>query len=135
MLRFLIFLELLCLLGPAIALLFYAWWFAFPVLIASFWGHRFITTDEFLLLVMVFGGSWGMVSLSNLSFHLLHKQPWAGTKVQWFGLVLGVLASAVACFVSYGSWIMVIFLLPMVALVHLLVLQIKRTSVINFYLS
>ena len=134
MLRFLIFIELLCLLSPAVILLFYAWCFAVPVLIAGFWGHHFITTDELLFLVMVFGGSWGMISLSNLSFHLLHKQPWAGTKVQWFGLVLGVLASAVACFVSYGSWIMVIFLLPMVALAHLLFLQARKTSAINFYL-
>lgn len=78
---------------------------------------------------MIFCGTWGFISLANLALHTLSKRNWLGHPVQWFGILLGIAACGIALSTMAKTKIMLlIFVGPIIAVVHLLYLSKKCTQ-------
>lgn len=127
--RALILLEFLCLFGPATAALCYGSIFLAPVLLASSSG---LGSDWLLGAAVIVCGSWGVVSASNLAFHLAADRKWPGKPVQLFGLGLGVAACSVGLFITNPSLVGVVFAAPIVATIHFVVLVKRRAASSRF---
>ena len=85
--------------------------------------------DWHIGVLMIFCGTWGFISLSNLSLHILSKRNWVGHPVQWFGILLGIAACGIALSTMATTKIMLlIFIGPIITVVHLLYLSKKCTQ-------
>lgn len=124
--RALILLEFVCLFGPAIAALCFGAFFLVPMLLASSSG---LGGGDWLLgtAVIVFG-SWGVVSVANLAFHLVADRHWPGKPVQLFGLGLGVAACSIGVFLGGASFAGIVFAAPIVATIHFVALAKRRAA-------
>ena len=78
---------------------------------------------------MIFCGTWGFISLINLALHVLSKRDWLGPPVQWFGLLLGIVACGIGLSTMTKPNVMLwVFIGPIIAVIHLLYLSKKRTQ-------
>ncbi|THG86430.1 hypothetical protein E5198_01995 [Pseudomonas sp. A-1] len=123
--RVLILLELVCLFGPATAILSVGAIFLPPMLLATSSASR----DDWLLgTALVVCGCWGIVSAANLAFHLVADRHWPGKPVQLFGLGLGVAACSISLFLVGASFAGAVFAAPIVATIHFVVLAKRRSA-------
>ena len=75
---------------------------------------------------MIFCGTWGFISMTNLALHILSKSNWVGHPVQWFGILLGITACGIALStMEKTKMIMWVFVGPIIAVAHLLYLSKK----------
>lgn len=124
--RALILLEFVCLFGPAIAALCFGAFFLAPMLLASSSG---LGGGDWLLgtAVIVFG-SWGVVSVANLVFHLIADRHWPGKPAQLLGLGLGVAACCLGVLIGQASLVGFVFAAPIAATIHFVILAKRRRA-------
>lgn len=123
--RALILLEFICLFGPAIAVLCFGTLFVGVMLLAD--GSE--NGSEWLVgAAVVVCGSWGVVSVVNLVFHLIADRRWPGKPVQLLGLGLGGVACCVGVLMVQASPLGLVFVAPIAATIHFVVLARRRAA-------
>ncbi len=120
--RTILAIELLILCGPALAFLLPGLLYS-PAFIIGYLSGRASWQIGGLLIIF---GTWGFISIANLALHVLRRKNWPGQPVQWFGLLCGIAASVIALTQMEKVDIkLLIFVGPIIALVHLLYLSKK----------
>jgi len=123
--RVILMIELLILCGPATAMLCIGFLYS-PVWV---FGSVSGSGEWSIGLFMTICGTWGLISLSNLSWSVIAKsRKWSGRKIQWIGIVLGISACLTGLVTLNDREIMLlIFTGPIIATLHLLYLN-KNTD-------
>lgn len=117
--------ELLILCGPAFVMLLLGLLYSPVFIFGSVSGKG----DWYIGALMIIFGTWGFISLANLALHILRKRNWPGHPVQWFGIILGIAACGIALSTVAKTKIMLLlFIGPIIAIVHLLYLSKKYTQ-------
>lgn len=84
------------------------------------------------LMIMILGGSWGLIASGNLAVHVLIGRRWAGKPLQWLGLAAGTMACGVAlwlCLTDLKSAYTLVFLLaPVLVTCHFLSLTHRQAA-------
>lgn len=123
--RVILTIELLILCGPAFVMLLVGLVYS-PVFVLAFFSE---SADWDIGAIMIFCGAWGFISLINLALHVLSKRDWLGHPVQWFGLLLGIVACGIGLStMAKPNSMLWVFIGPIIAVVHLLYLSNKRTQ-------
>lgn len=106
--RIILFIELVVLCGPAVALLFLGIIY-FPVFLIGFASD---SGDWRIGALMILCGTWGSLSLANLAWHTFGKanNDWPGRPIQWLGIATGLAACIIGLTALTGSKIMFSFL-------------------------
>lgn len=120
--RTLLALELIILCGPAVFMLAFGLLYSPLLLLATFTNK---TTQFPITTVMVFFGTWGFVSLLNLVLHVFRKKHWNATRYQWLGIVMGIAACIIGLFNMKKASMLLFFIGPIIAGIHLLYLSKK----------
>lgn len=123
--RTLLAIELLLLCGPVFAILSLGLLYS-PVFI---FGPITGRGDWSIGALMIFCGTWGSLSLVNLALHVLRENNWPGQRIQWFGLILGIIACGIALLITKDKFMMLVYSGPIIAVVHLLYLSKKCTQI------
>ena len=128
--RAILAIELVILCGPAFVILLLGLLYSPVFIFGSVSGRG----DWHIAALMIFCGTWGFISLVNLALHTLSKRNWLGHPVQWFGILLGIVACGIGLFTMAETKIMLlIFVGPIIAVVHLLYLSKTTNGVLHWF--